>query len=143
MVIKQISVFLENKSGRLHEMAKALGDAEINIRSVSLADSSDFGIVRLIVNRPEDASRVLKEAGFTVGITHVIAVEVPDAPGGLAIVMKMMDEASINIEYMYAFVEKTKDSAILIIRFDEIEKAVDALMGRGLRILHEKDVLSL
>ncbi|MCK4906642.1 MAG: ACT domain-containing protein [Spirochaetes bacterium] len=143
MSIKQISIFLENKAGRLYEVSSALGDANIDIHALSLADTSDFGILRLIVNQPEKASTTLKEKGFTVGITEVIAVEVEDKPGGFAKVMKIMQDAKINIEYMYAFVEKTKDNAIVIFRVDNIETAINTLEKKGLHILREAEVLDL
>jgi len=143
MFIKQISIFLENKAGRLYDVSSALGDEKINIRALSLADTADFGILRLIVDQPEKASDVLKEHGFTVGITHVIAVEVEDKPGGFASVMKVMSEAGINVEYMYAFVEKSRDNAIVIFRVEKVEKVADALQDKGLKLLKESEVLSL
>ena len=106
MQIKQISVFIENKAGRLHDVAKVLSDNKINIRALSLAETSDFGVLRMIVDKPDEAVKVIKANNFTVRITEVVAVEVPDKVGGLAGVLKIMDSANINIEYMYAFVEK-------------------------------------
>lgn len=100
---KQISVFLENKAGRLAHVTRVLGEAGINIRALSIADTSDFGILRIIVNDPEKAYRILKEADFTVSETEVIAVQVPDSPGGLATVLEQMSDADLNIEYLYAF----------------------------------------
>src|SRR5512143_764081 len=104
--VEQIYVFLENKAGRLAEVTRILGDAGINIRALSLADTSDFGILRLIVNDREKANAVLKENGFTVSKTEVVAVEVPDRPGGLSQILQTLDNNSINVEYMYAFVER-------------------------------------
>src|SRR5512136_1876896 len=101
---KQISVFLENKSGRLAEVTRVLGDAGINIRALSLADTSDFGILRLIVNNCEKAREELKQRGFTVSKREVVAVEVPDRPGGLSQILQILDGAAINVDYMYAFV---------------------------------------
>jgi len=106
MKITQISVFIENKSGRLYEICDLLGRNNLNIRALSLADTSDFGILRLIMSDPEKAYRLLKENEFTVGKTDVIAVEVPDVPGGLASVLKVLSDNNVNVEYMYAFVEK-------------------------------------
>src|SRR5512135_49436 len=117
MKVEQISIFLENKSGRLAEVATVLAGASINIRALSLADTTDFGILRLIVNDTERAKQVLKDNGFTVGKTEVIAVEVPDRPGGLAHILKIIQAEDINVEYMYAFVQKTVN-AIIIFRFD-------------------------
>src|SRR6266581_5489302 len=99
MKVEQISVFIENKSGRLAEIARLLGEAGINIRALSLADTTDFGILRLIVNDAEKAKAVLKERGFTVSKTEVVAVEIPDRPGGLADLLQVLDEGGINVEY--------------------------------------------
>lgn len=143
MKVEQISIFLENKSGRLAEVTKILADADINIRALSLADTSDFGILRLIVNNTEKAKTVLKEQGFTVGKNEVIAVEVPDRPGGLAGILDALRGKDVNVEYMYAFVERTGENAIIIFRFDEIEKAIDALQSAGVRILKGEEVYSL
>src|SRR5512142_2297213 len=100
MKVEQISVFIENKSGRLAEIARLLGDAGVNIRALSLADTSDFGILRLIVNDREKAKTFLKEKGFTVSKTDVVAVEVPDRPGGLSSILQTLDSEKINVEYM-------------------------------------------
>ena len=135
MKVEQISVFIENKSGRLAEIARLLGEAGINIRALSLADTNDFGILRLIVNDREKAKAVLKENGFTVSKTEVVAVEVPDRPGGLSQILQVLDSASINVEYMYAFVERCGENAVIIFRFDEIEKAIAVLTGKNFNIL--------
>lgn len=143
MIIKQLSIFLENKTGRVCELAAILGDNDINIKALSLADTSDFGIMRLIVDKPDAALKKLKEKGFSVGITSVAAVEIPDVPGGLASVMKTIDDNGFNIEYMYAFVEKSHDNAILIMRFEDVENVVGRLKEKGVKVLREKEVLSL
>ena len=122
MKVEQISIFIENKSGRLAEITRILGDAGINIRALSLADTSDFGILRLIVNDGAKAATVLKENGFTVNMTEVVAVEVPDRPGGLSAILQTLDRNAINVEYMYAFVERCGGNAIIIFRFDETDK---------------------
>ncbi len=143
MKVEQISIFLENKSGRLAEVAGILADAGINIRALSLADTSDFGILRLIVNDTEKAKSILKENGFTVGKTEVIAVEVPDRPGGLAGILKILGDRGINVEYMYAFVQSSGENAIIIFRFDEIDKAIDALQSAGVRILKGEELYKI
>jgi len=143
MIIKQISVFIENKTGRIYEAASILENNNINIRSLSLADSTDYGVLRMIVDKPEEAYQVLKEAGLTAKVSEVVAVEVKDQVGGFAEIMKIMYEAKINVEYMYAFVEKNKDNAILIFRFDKIKETVDVLRENGLHILKAKEVMSL
>lgn len=135
MKAEQISVFIENKSGRLAEVTRILGDAEINIRALSLADTSDFGILRLIVNDREKAKAVLKEKGFTVTKTEVVAVEVPDRPGGLYQILRKLDSETINVEYMYAFVERCGENAVIIFRFDETDKAIKILMDSGFNVL--------
>lgn len=135
MKVEQISIFLENKSGRLAEIARTLGEAGVNIRALSLADTSDFGILRLIVNDREKAKEVLKEKGFTVSKTEVVAIEVPDKPGGLFQILQTLDQESINVEYMYAFVERCGENAVIIFRFDETDKAIEILLKRGFHVL--------
>jgi len=143
MKVEQISIFLENKSGRLADVAEVLAKAGINIRALSLADTTDFGILRLIVNNTEKAKQVLKDNGFTVGKTEVIAVEVPDRPGGLGHILTVMKEQGINVEYMYAFVQRSGGNAVIIFRFDEIEKAIAALQKSGVVILKGEEVYAL
>lgn len=135
MLVKQISVFLENKSGRLAEVTRVLGEKSINISALSIADTTDFGILRLIVNRPEEAEEALKENGMTVSCTSVIAIAVPDEPGGLAKALEAMDKESIGIEYMYAFVGKTDKEALVILRVEDPERAVKALAENQIRVL--------
>jgi hypothetical protein len=135
MKLEQISIFIENKSGRLAEVTTILGFAGVNIRALSLADTSDFGILRLIVNDCDKAINALKGKGFTVSKTEVVAVEVPDQPGGLASILDILDKESINVEYMYAFVERCGENAVIIFRFDETEKAIAALSQKGFTIL--------
>jgi hypothetical protein len=143
MKLKQISVFMENRRGRLAEVARTLGNASINIRALSLADTSDFGILRLIVNEPEQALKILKDNGYTVRDTEVIAVEVDDQPGGLAEILAALAKADINVEYMYAFVEKSQNKAVLVFRFENLPKAVSALQEGDIRVLSGEEVYSL
>jgi hypothetical protein len=143
MKVEQISIFIENKSGRLAEITRILGDAGINIRALSLADTSDFGILRLIVDNVETAKAVLKEKGFTVSKTEVVAVEVPDRPGGLSSLLQTLDANQINVEYMYAFVERCGGNAVIIFRFDETDKAIDTLKGSSFTILKGERLYSL
>jgi hypothetical protein len=135
MKVEQISIFLENKAGRLAEVTRVLANGAINIRALSLADTSDFGILRLIVNDHEEAKRILKDNGFTVARTEVVAVEVEDHPGGLNRILQVLSEAGINVEYMYAFVQQSGQNAVLIFRFDAIDTAVDALTRNGVRVI--------
>lgn len=135
MKVEQISVFIENKSGRLAEITRLLGESGVNIRALSLADTSDFGILRLIVNDREKAKAVLKENGFTVRKTEVVAVEVPDRPGGLSLILLSLDREAINVEYMYAFFERCGENAVIIFRFDETDKAIKTLQASGFNVL--------
>ena len=135
MQVEQISIFIENKSGRLAEVTRVLGNQGINIRALSLADTSDFGILRLIVDQTDLAKAALKEQGFTVSKTEVVAVEVPDQPGGLSRILGVLDNASINVEYMYAFVERCGGNAVIIFRFDDPAAAIRVLTSNGIVIL--------
>jgi len=143
MKVDQLAVFLENKSGRLAAITKVLSDNNINIRALSVADTADFGILRLIVDDTGKATRVLKEDGFTVGKADVIAVEVADKPGGLAKVLSVLHDAAINVEYMYAFVQKTGENAVLIFRFDDPDIAITILQSAGIKILTSDEVQSI
>ncbi len=135
MKVEQLSIFIENKSGRLAEITRILGETGVNIRALSLADTSDFGILRLIVNDCAKANAVLKEAGFTVSMTEVVAVEVPDRPGGLSAILQALDREVINVEYMYAFVERCGGNAVIIFRFDETDSAIAALKAHNFSML--------
>ncbi|MCK4923546.1 MAG: amino acid-binding protein [Spirochaetes bacterium] len=134
MQIRQVSVFIENKVGRIMEITEVLGESNINLRALSLADTSDFGILRMIVDNIDKAVEVLKDKGFIVKETDVVAVEVPDKPGGLAQVLEVLCIANINVEYMYAFFEQPKDKALLIFRFEDPERAIEVLSARGIQI---------
>ena len=143
MKVEQISIFLENKSGRLAEVTHILAKSGVNIRALSLADTADFGIFRLIVNDAQKAQTILKENGFTLSKNEVVPVVLPDKPGGLAGVLSTLQGSGINVEYMYAFVQKSEGNAVLIFRFDETEKAVAALKAAGVKVLTGEDVQRL
>jgi hypothetical protein len=143
MQVEQISIFIENKSGRLAEVTRVLGSHGINIRALSLADTSDFGILRLIVDKTDQAKATLKEHGFTVSKTEVIAVEVPDQPGGLSGILKILDDARVNVEYMYAFVERSGGNAVIIFRFDDLDSAIRVLTANGVNILPGESVYAM
>ena len=143
MRVEQIAVFLENKSGRLAEITAILAENDINIRALSVADTADFGILRLIVDKVTEAEKALRDNGFTVGKTTVIAVEVPDRTGGLATVLKCIEKEKLNVEYMYAFVNKTGENAVLIFRFDEMDKAIQSLQENGFTILESAQIYGL
>ena len=143
MLVEQIAVFLENKSGRLAEITSVLAAQDINIRALSVADTADFGILRLIVDKVELAKAVLKENGFTVGKTSVVAVEVEDKSGGLAAVLNCIKEVGLNVEYMYAFVNRTGENAVLIFRFDNMEAAIATLQQNNFTLLSSEQICSL
>jgi hypothetical protein len=136
MTIKQISLFLENKPGHLNAICRTLADARINIVTLSLADTQQFGIVRLIVEEWQRAQTVLEAAGYVVNVRDVVAATVRDEPGGMAQILDLIQSAGVNIEYMYAFTFKHGQEAILVFRFDQPDKAVAALKKAG------RDVLS-
>jgi len=135
MKVEQISVFLENKPGSLENATRTLRDANINIRTLSVAETVDFGILRLIVNDVEKANNALKESGFRVSKTPVVAVEVPDKPGGLHSIMEVVSKEGINVEYLYAFVEKSGENAVIIFRFDNPEKAIEVLTKHNFAVI--------
>ncbi|MCK9240643.1 ACT domain-containing protein [Desulfocurvus sp.] len=135
MKCEQISIFLENRAGRLSEVTRVLAESQINIRALSLADTSDFGILRLIVSNFEKAKQVLKDNGFTVGRTTVVAVEVPDQPGGLHNILALLSTHGVNVEYMYAFVQQSGKNAVMIFRFDRTDQAIEILTQGGLKII--------
>ncbi len=143
MATKQISVFLENKAGRLAHVTRVLGSAGINIRALSIADTSDFGILRLIVNDPDRAYQILKENGFTVSETEVLAVQVPDSPGGLANVLEQMHEESLNIEYLYAFIGTSGADALVILKVEDSEKTAEVFRQKGINFLDEAKLYRL
>jgi len=143
MRVEQIAVFMENKSGKLAEITSIIAEKDINIRALSVADTADFGILRLIVDDVQKAENALKEKGFTVGKTNVLAVEVPDKTGGLAAVLKAIEKAGLNVEYMYAFVNKTGEDAVLIFRFEDMDKAIDSLQLAGFTLLSSQQICSL
>ncbi len=143
MRVKQLSVFLENKGGRLAEVLTILAGEGINMRALSLADTRDFGVLRIIVNDVEKAHSVLKANGVTACETDVIAIEVPDRPGGLAEILELLGKQNVSVEYMYAFVTKSGDKAIMIFRFDNPDQATGALQRGGVRILAGSELYSL
>ena len=140
MRIRQISIFLENRPGQLSTICRALADAGINIATLSLADTADFGIVRMIVDDHEKAKDVLTEKGHVVNVREVIAVCVPDRPGGMAEVMQVLDKAGVNIEYSYAFAFHKGEKAVLVFRFSDNARAESALKAAGYTTLGEDEV---
>ena len=142
MKIEQISIFLENRAGRLSDITKCLADAKINIRALSLADTSDFGILRLIVNNTEKAKTLLKENGFTLGSTSVVAIEIGDTPGELNSVISIVSKNNINIEYMYAYMPRSLQKAVLIFRFDRTDQAIEIFTQNNIKVLSAKEIYS-
>ncbi|MFO7728721.1 MAG: ACT domain-containing protein [Desulfonatronovibrio sp.] len=143
MKVEQISIFLENRAGRLADVTRTLSEAGVNIRALSLADTTDFGILRLIVTDHEKAKKALKENGFTVGRTNVVAAEVEDKPGGLHFILSMLSENGINVEYMYAFVQQSGKNAVLIFRFDRTDEAIETLQKHGIRIIPGNELYNI
>ncbi len=143
MFAEQISIFVENKEGRLAEVTAILRDANVNIRALSLADTTDFGVLRLIVNKPETAEKVLKKEGFKVGKTQVIAVEVKDEPGGLNRILDPLCENEVNVEYMYAFANPQCKNAIMIFRFDDHDKALEIFAQKNIKVISNKEICNL
>lgn len=140
MVVKQLSVFIENKSGRLVQITEILGKNQIDIRAVSIADTTSFGILRLIVDDPDRAKMVLREAGFTVSITEVIAISIEDEPGGLSKALRVLSNAQISVEYMYAFLSREDKTAYVIFRVEDNDEAVQALRKAGIVCLSSEDI---
>jgi hypothetical protein len=142
-MIKQISVFLENKEGRLAEVTKALADSSINIRALSIADTTDFGILRIIVNDPDAAFKVLTSAEFTVSVKEVLAIGITDEPGSLAKALQVLSASGVVIEYMYAFLGKAGDKAMVILKVSDNEKTAKALEAIGVSVIEAEEVYKL
>ena len=142
-MVKQISLFLENKKGRLARVCRVLAEANINIRALSIADTTDFGVLRLIVNAPEQAFDVLREKGFVASITEVLAIQVPDVPGGLADALERIGAAGLDVEYMYAFIGNNSTDAFVIIRVENPESAVGIIEKTGIKVLKGEEAYLL
>jgi hypothetical protein len=137
MKITQVSVFLENKKGRLLEVCSLLGKNSINIRALNVAESEGFGVLRIVVDKPQDAVELLKKNNLVANLTDVVAVEVEDKPGGLAKVLGVLSKNNINVEYMYGFMEKHSDNALMVFRFEEPEKAAKLLLDNGITVVKQ------
>ena len=140
MKIQQLSLFLENKPGHLKAICETLSEARINIETLSLADTQQFGILRLIVEDWRKAKEALEKAGFVVNVTEVVATEVPDRPGGLAEVLEALEASDVNIEYMYAFAFRRRNKAIIVFRFDDPDKAIEMLERKGKSVLNSVEL---
>ncbi len=141
MEVAQVSVFLENRSGGLADVVDVLARNAVDIKALSLADMADFGILRLIVDDADQARKLLKAAGFTADKTKVVAVEVPDRPGGLAETLGVLRRHEINVEYMYSAARRNGERAIVILRVDEIGRTVGALREAGVKVLDRLETL--
>ena len=131
MIIKQISIFMENTTGRLADVTALLAQAGINLRAISIADTTDFGILRMVADQPDEAVKLLKEQGFTARETDVIAVEVPDQPGALATIMALFRDEGVNIEYLYASLEHSADKAVIVLKVDDVAAGLAMLQKNG------------
>lgn len=140
MIIKQLSVFVENKLGRMAEITGVIGDAGVDIRALSIADTSDFGILRLIVDKPDVALDALKKAGVTVSLTDVVAVGIEDKPGAFAKAIKIISDAGIGIEYMYAFISRSDAQAFVIMRIEDPGKGAEIMKQNGIRMLASEEI---
>ena len=143
MFIKQLSVFVENKPGRLAEITSALGANDVDIRALSISDTRDFGILRLITDRPDEAEKALKAAGYTVSLTQVIAIGVEDKPGGLSKAMRILLDNHISVDYMYAFLSKTEKPASVILRVSDNDLAARVLRENGIKVLENEEVINI
>lgn len=142
-MVKQISVFIENKSGRLADATRAVGEAGVNIRALAVADTSDFGVLRFIADDTAKAVEALKNAGFTATATEVFAAEVPDRPGGLAEMLDLFSNNGINVEYIYAFFKKTHENAVIILKVEDRQKALDLLNSKNIRLMTPEEIGTL
>ncbi len=141
--VEQISIFMENRPGGLADITGMLAKAGFNIRAMSVADTADFGIFRVILDDPDRAVALLKESGFTVARSKMVVVEVPDRPGGLHDVLSILTREHINIEYLYAFITSARERAVIIFRFEEPERAIEVLQRAGVRIQSSDEVYGL
>jgi hypothetical protein len=140
MLAKQISVFVENKKGRLANITQLLADYNIDISAISIADTAHFGILRMIVDSPDKAFEIIHNAGYTVHTTEVIAVEVPDHPGGLNSVLVLLDQENISVEYLYSFLRTLANSALILFKVEEAQNAMDVLMRHGIKVLTQEEI---
>lgn len=141
MIIKQLSVFLEDRSGRLTELMHILAKNDVNVTALSIAETADYGIVRMVVGRPEVAKQSLEKAGFSVSLTDVACVSMPDKPGGLYIILRILADANINVDYMYAF--SSRDVALAVIRATDIQQVISILQKNEMELLRQNDIYQL
>ena len=140
MKLTQISVFLENRKGRLYEVCSLFGKNKVNIRVLTIAETPEFGILRLIVDKPKEAMSILKANDFIAKLTDVVIVESEDEPGGLAGILKILNDNNVNVEYMYGFVEKVMEKALFVFRFDDPDRAIEVLKENDITIVNTADI---
>jgi hypothetical protein len=143
MKITQISIFLENRKGRLYDVCSLLGRNDVNIRALTIAETESFGVLRIVVDKSDLAIQLLRDNHFVANFTEVVAIEVPDKPGGLASILKIFADNDVNIEYMYGFVEKFSDKALLVMRFEDTDFAQQILAKHNIHVVAEKDIQGL
>jgi len=143
MKITQISIFLENRKGRLYDVCSLLGQNDVNIRALTIAETESFGVLRIVVDKSDLAIKLLRDNHFVANFTDVVAIEVPDRPGGLASILKVFADNDVNIEYMYGFVEKFSDKALLVMRFEDTDFAQQILAKHNIHVVAEKDIQGL
>lgn len=142
-MVKQLSVFLENSKGRLSRMTTLLGEAGVDLLALSIADTTDYGILRAIVNDTDKALAVLKEGGYTVNVTEVLAVLVPDVPGGLARILKLLLDTDVSVEYLYSFIHRSQENALILFKVDNVDQAATVLKKNGVELLNEHEIAAL
>ena len=142
MSVKQISIFIENKKGSLAEITKFIADKKINLKALSIADTQDFGILRIITDKPDEARDMLKNEGYTVTATSVLAVELTDSPGSMASILSVLSESDISVEYTYAFVSTVENKAYMIFRVDDNNKATKALIAANIPVINQEDIFN-
>mgnify|MGYP001024589764 FL=1 len=143
MTVKQISIFVENKPGKLAELTEYLNQSSIDMRALSIAEAQDFGIVRIIVDDAYKTSCVLKEAGYVASITPVVAIEMPDEPGSLFRILKILGDGGVNLEYMYAFLTRKQSTAYMVLRVEDNEKAIEILSKNGIHTICQEALSNL
>ena len=139
MKLQQISVFLENRPGVLAELTALLGEGGVNIRALSIAESRDFGVVRMIVPDPVSAAALLDEKGYSIQVVEVLAVEVTDEPGGLGRALRELAEERLNVDYLYTFMNKLSENAVIVLRIDTLDYARSVLLKSGFKLLSQED----
>ncbi|WP_409201028.1 ACT domain-containing protein [Methanobrevibacter sp. DSM 116169] len=143
MKVNQLSIFLENKKGKLYKALNVLSENNINIRALSLADTSEFGILRIVVDNPSKGEEILKKNNFVVKITKIIAIELDDTPGGLSSVLRVLDQNNINLEYLYAFTHERSEKAILLLHTDNIDNLINVLENNNVVMVSPEEIYDL